>query len=397
MHKQTLLLTSVIVVICLGLVMFAKGQWLDSVFTEQLKLSLTKTVLPLSKDALSIDKIKVKNSKITFQDVRLNDAEPVNQVESIEANKGSAFSLFLAGHVFSDLDIHKPQIHVSWKNIEISQLFMKAFRDFHPPMPFSHLAFHEGQLHISSPFGEFKISGNSIYSNDPGGKGTFLNSHFSADQPQLGFKASINTTYISPNEYVSEYMLDKSNIDLPFLKTRDLQGMLKSTHKDNGHVAVEGQFTAESLSISDIIITEAQTVLSGHLKKWKLESTAIIKIGEIKLPLRLEQNYDNKTHMINARIEAKSIQHLTVLLMSLKSTLSYKPLYGDILAPLMITEGNLSRLNENLDKDSPDIFILQISGPVHDLDGRITAWKTVDGVTSNSVIYLDPGTPPSAP
>ena len=101
--------------------------------------------------------------------------------------------------------------------------------------------------------------------------------------------------------------------------------------------------------------------------------------------------------MINARIEAKNIQHLTVLLMSLKSTLSYKPLYGDILAPLMITEGNLSRLNENLDKDSSDIFILQISGPVHDLDGRITGWKTVDGVTSNSVIYLDPGTPPSAP
>lgn len=393
MHKQTLLLTSVIIVICLGFVMFAKTQWLNSVFAEQLKFSLSKTVLPFSENALNIDKINVKNSKITFRTVRLNDTEPANQVESIEANKGSAFSLFLAGHVFSDLDIHKPQVHVSWKNIDISQLFMKAFRDFHPPMPFSHLAFHDGQLHISSPFGEFKISGKSAYSNDPGGKGTFLNSHFSAAQPQLGFNANITTAYVTPHEYISEYTLQNAQIDLPFLKVNGLNGTLKSNHKEHGGITMDGRFSAENIQASDISLTETATTITGDLRAWSMLTKGFVQGRTEMMPVLIQQDYSAKQHTITARIESTEIHDLNNLLMSLKNTLSYKPLSGDILAPLMITEGNLARISQIEDIANADKYELIIAGSVHDLSGTIIATKTIDGVTSRYEETLDPGTP----
>jgi hypothetical protein len=77
-------------------------------------------------------------------------------------------------------------------------------------------------------------------------------------------------------------------------------------------------------------------------------------------------------------------------LAELRTQAETSPVLQETLMSLLITEGNIDRLKEDLKKDKYESFALEIEGMSHDLKGKVIGKKVKDGVMQRQIFSLNP-------
>lgn len=390
MNRQSLMFVALFAVLVIMAGLYVRASWLDGVFTDHLERSIA--LMPIPAKATDISDIDIKKDKIVFEDVKLDDKDVPNMIGRIEAIKDPEYSVFTSGLLFSKFVLADIQLGATLKTVDISSLFKNMFETFHAAPPFSSVDFYKLQMKLNSAFGKVNIAAHGIYKHSNDFQNTYLDAEISSEEDGLTFLSNLKISYENANKYTARYELKDGNINTPFLKGKILHGFFQSKHEKDQKTTFTGSIATSDIHVSDIHILEMETNAHGDMKQWMMQSRGAVQGKKEKLPISIEQNYSKDGNIVTATLSSKELDDLLNFLMSLKAIMSYKPLYGDILSPLMITEGNLGRVRDDVFKEGMDLYELQISGSVYDLSGKIVAYKTIDGTTSKHVVDLDPGT-----
>lgn len=256
--------------------------------------------------------------------------------------------------------------------------------------PFPHpltdlLVLGSGQLDLLTSAGALRFEGKGEIAKNADGIAE-LKAAVWATQHQLEAETLWDGRLLPDGGWYYEIEIQSASLDFKKLQASRVSGWLVLDKTKSLIPAISGQLDAGKLTFGEIDLMNARLTLSGPLAKYKLLGNG--KVGDYEnMAFTLEVSNRTEGPHVMASIETAS---LTDLIGFLKDLQKSDPATGNLTA-LLLTQGNLNRLQNNLKNIKYDLLELQIYGPLYDLAGKVIAKQFKDGVIQNNVISLDPG------
>lgn len=154
----------------------------------------------------------------------------------------------------------------------------------------------------------------------------------------------------------------------------------------SGQIAAGSMRFGKNISFSGPTLTidnkdgRQHIILQGDIQPWKdMRLTADI----FNLP---------QAPSLQATIQTKFLPDLIAFVRDLQKDMEENgPDGGGFLTGLLITPGNLARVEKEVARARYDRLELAITGPLYDLTGKIIALREKDGAVQRHIISLDPG------
>ena len=145
------------------------------------------------------------------------------------------------------------------------------------------------------------------------------------------------------------------------------------------------------LVLGDIPFSSVRLQCKGPLGQQEFVMEGYIPAANImKGGFKLEQIGDEGAQ-IQAAINARSLDDLTRFLNQVRRNVNQSTWSVGYFMPLMLTQGNLERIENDMAGISYDELQLVVTGALNDMTGKIIAYKKNDSGGERHIISLDPG------
>ena len=249
----------------------------------------------------------------------------------------------------------------------------------------------ESIIDLDTPVGALRLKLNGESARNPNNPSQqIFNAHLSGVQHQLVLDSQIKGTWSLTKGLALETEIREARINLDHLSASRVTGWfaLETTPASpiptlSGQIQA-GQLGRDNLKLMNVSLTLDGLVTSPH---------AIInaELGGYKsAQLLLETKTQPEGTHILASIETKSMDDLLAILTEFRTQAETSPVLQETLMSLLITEGNLDRVRDDLKKDKYESYVLEIEGLSHDLNGKVIGKKIKDGVMQRQIFSLNP-------
>lgn len=217
-----------------------------------------------------------------------------------------------------------------------------------------------------------------------------FNARLSGAQHQLIIDSQIKGSWSAAKGLSVESEIREARLNLDHLTATRVSGWLALESNAQSTIpAISGQIQAGQISSDNLKLQNVSITLDGPITT----PHAIIKseLGGFQsatLLLELESR-KTETHL-QATIETATLEDLLAVLTELRTQAESSPVLQETLMSLLITEGNLGRIKNDLKKGQYESFALEIEGPTHDLQGKVVGRKIEGGVMQRQIFSLNP-------
>lgn len=154
--------------------------------------------------------------------------------------------------------------------------------------------------------------------------------------------------------------------------------------------ALDGTLQIGMLVLGGNPFSSVKLQFKGPPKQQEFVMEGYIPAGNIMQGgVKIEQLEANT--QIQAAINARSLDDLMAFLHQVRGNVNRSTWGVGYFMPLMLTEGNLDRIEKDMGGISYDELQLVITGDVNDMTGKIIAYKKNNGSGERHIISLDPG------
>lgn len=260
--------------------------------------------------------------------------------------------------------------------------------DLNETPKFSKIFIEHVQLDLLTRWGGLRFEGKGQINKDADG-GIHLNSVIWGAQNQLRLQAKLETHYTTQGTWTTQLDINEASLLLPDIETSRVSGWLSLESGQSLLPHFSGQIFAGKMNLGYVDLSETKITIDGS-------TSDIQAIIEGKIPgsqdsiFNVDVSNADAGLSIQANIEGPSHKDLIQFLQRLQATLQLKTFKSGILTPLMITEGNVVRIYNMLDKTQYETAKVVLNGSLYDMTGKIITSRNVDGKIRNNVISLDP-------
>ncbi len=259
-----------------------------------------------------------------------------------------------------------------------------------PAIP--HIILTQGKADLETPAGLVRIEaqGDLERSADQDGVSTFEGSVWGT-QHQLKIDSFWRGFVTATGGFEAEGDIREARLNLDALSASRMSGWLSLARAETAApLTLGGQIIMGRLAAGDLVLSDTTLTLDGPL-----ESLHMIVGGKISsfedATLAADLRNSPQGLIISASLETARFDDLSALLTKIREQTENAPGgLRDAFMPLLITEGNMTRVKRDLPKENYHRFVLQIEGPLSDLNGKIVAMWVKDGVAQNNIVSLNP-------
>lgn len=250
----------------------------------------------------------------------------------------------------------------------------------------------ESIIDLDTPIGALRLTlkgESALNPNNPDQQ--IFSAHLSGAQHQLVLDSQIKGTWSLADGFAVETEIREARLLLEHFEATRVNGWL-ALETQNGDSPIPtlsgqiqaGQFGRDKLKLNNVALTLDGPITSPH-------AIMNAELGGYKsAALMLEMQAEITDMHIFASIETKSMDDLLSILTEFRTQAETSPFLQESLMALLITEGNLDRVRDDLKKDKYESYVLEIEGLSHDLTGKIIGKRIKDGVMQRKVFSLNP-------
>ena len=249
----------------------------------------------------------------------------------------------------------------------------------------------ESIIDLDTPVGalRLKLDGDSARNPNNSSQPIF-NAHLSGIQHQLVLDSQIKGTWSLASGLSIESEIREARLNLDHLVASRVTGWFAlETQTASPIPTVSGQFQAGQLGRDNLKLNNVALTLDGPITSPHVIINAELG-GYQSASLLLETKFEPAGTHIMASIETKTMDDLLAILTELRTQAQTSPILQETLMSLLITEGNLDRIRDDLKKEKYESFVLEIEGLSHDLNGKVIGKKIKDGVMQRQIFSLNP-------
>ena len=217
-----------------------------------------------------------------------------------------------------------------------------------------------------------------------------FNARLSGAQHQLIIDSQIKGSWIAGKGLNVESEIREARLNLDHLTASRVTGWLAlESNAQSPMPTISGQIQAGQIGRDDLKLQNVSITLDGPVTT----PHAIIKadLGGFQSATLLMELESRKTETyLQATIETTTLDDLLAVLTELRTQAETSPVLQETLMSLLITEGNVGRVKNDLKKGEYESFALEIEGPTHDLHGKVVGRKIEGGVMQRQVFSLNP-------
>lgn len=217
-----------------------------------------------------------------------------------------------------------------------------------------------------------------------------FNARLTGTQHQLIIDSQIKGSWSTNKGLSVENEIREARLNLDHLNMTRVSGWLTlETNTQSPLPTLSGQIQAGQIGRDNLKLQNVSITLDGPLTA----PHAIIKgaLGGFPSATLLLELESRKTEtLLQAVIETVTLDDLLAVLTELRTQAETSPVLQETLMSLLITEGNMSRIKNDLEKGQYESFALEIEGPTHDLHGKVVGRKIEGGVMQRQVFSLNP-------
>lgn len=242
-----------------------------------------------------------------------------------------------------------------------------------------------GQLDLDTSAGalRFQAKGQALRQRDGSIK---LQSLIWGVQNQMKIDSALTGVAYPGGGYTWELELKDGGLNLERIQASRMSGWLTVAKKSGAMPEISGQIDAGKLNVGDLAFSNFNLVFQGPLDKHSLIGKAQV-YGLQDMTATLDVKYAAGEPQVKAIVETASLEDLLTFLTQLRSSETR----AGTLTSLLLTQGNLDRLQKEIRQLKYDMLELQIYGQLYDLAGKIIVKTFKDGTEQRHVISLDPG------
>lgn len=246
-------------------------------------------------------------------------------------------------------------------------------------------------IDLDTPAGALRLQLSGESARNPNNPAQHIfNAHLSGAQHQLVLDSQVKGTWSLLDGLALESEIREARINLDHLTASRVSGWLALETQRNSLIPTlsgqfqAGQFGRDNLKLNNVSVTLDGPVTTPH---------AIINAelgGFQSATLLLEIQSQKEGIHINASIETKTLDDLLSVLTEFRTQAETSPVLQESLMSLLITEGNIDRVKQDLKKEKYESFVLEIEGLSHDLNGKVIGKMIKDGVMQRQIFSLNP-------
>lgn len=335
------------------------------------------------------EEIKTRPGKVVISGISL-DADGFSMIGKLTATGGPAFPLVGAP---KRLMIENMQITGEW-----NEEHGLGFAGWSIPRNrngelagLERIILADSIIDIDTPAGalRFELKGESAHHPDQPGQQIF-NGHLSGKQHQLILDSQIKGTWSMAKGLALESEIREARLNLDRLTATRVSGWLALETQNNNPIPTfsgqiqAGQFSRYNLKLSNVSLTLDGPVTMPHA----ILNAELGGFQSATLMLELTGQKDG-THILGT-VETQTLDDLLSVLTEFRTQAETSPVLQETLMSLLITEGNIERIKNDLKKDKYESFVLEIEGMSHDLKGKVIGRKIKDGVMHRQIFSLNP-------
>lgn len=209
-----------------------------------------------------------------------------------------------------------------------------------------------------------------------------------ADQSQLSFETRWTIAW-SPENWNAAAEIGTFRAKLHDLEMTRASGWLNLQSAAPGApVLVTGQLAAGMMALGPEILRDisltANTAPDGSISTI-LDARPAQRDG---MRVYAELRQTNGPWMLNTRVTAKTMGDLSAFIGNMQAGMKSSPAARDALGGLLLTQGNLDRMEEDLKSFPYDSLTMTLTGPFYGLSGNITASNSAS--QERKTISFDP-------
>ena len=346
----------------------------------------------LAAAGFSISKIEgtsARPGQIVISDISL-DPDGFSMIGALKATGAPLFPLFGSP---KRLTIENLQLTGEWNEEHSLSFAGWSIPRRHSPdwAALDRIILGESIIDLDTPAGALRLKLEGESARNPNDRSQqIFNARLSGVQHQLVLDSQIKGTWSMNTGLNIESEIREARVNLDHLSASRVTGWFALETQDSSPIPVlsgqfqAGQFGRDNLKLSNVNvtldgpITSPHTIINAELGGYKSAS------------LLLEtQAQPDGTHIL-ASIETKTMDDLLGILTELRTQAETSPLLQETLMSLLITEGNLDRIRQDLKKEKFESFVLEIEGLSHDLNGKVIGKRIKDGVMQRQIFSLNP-------
>ena len=249
-----------------------------------------------------------------------------------------------------------------------------------------------GQLDLLTPEGALRLSGKAQMNTQPDGLQK-INAIIWGKQNQLGLDTRWDVT-IDPGNGTWEAAIDirEGRIDFKEFGTSRISGWINIDSKKKSTLPLlSGQVAAGQLRLGEHTLLANVNLTIDSSK----DAYHIIMQGEITpyKDMRLTADITGipTSPAIQLMIESNSLPDMISFISTLQKDMQRARGGDSFLTSLLITPGNLTRIEKEVKRARYDSLELTVTGSPYDLVGKIVARREKNGAIQRHIISLDPG------
>jgi hypothetical protein len=257
---------------------------------------------------------------------------------------------------------------------------------------FQTIALNAGQLDLATPFSALRLQAKGQVERDEKLKAFKLHGALWSVQHVLQTDTAWDGSFGDDGKWVIDLTLNDSRFDFDGFGGSRISGWLsmKRDKPEAGLPAIGGQIDAGKIQIGKLAFSDITLTLDGPLDAAHILLSASVPAYP-GMHVGVDFKGSPRDATVDAAIETDKASELMSFMRDLRDSRDNKLLDTSILMPLLLTEGNLTRIETQLKHTKFTRLELEIAGSLDDLTGKIIA-KTINGdTTERHIISLDPG------
>lgn len=256
--------------------------------------------------------------------------------------------------------------------------------------PDYNLILNDARMDLMTPNGAIRLQAKGLTQKQADGS-LNVNGALWGVQHQLNLDTRWNGKVTTDGAQDFNIEVLKGTVHLDYLSVSRLSGQANMKWQpDAAAPEVKGQLAIGKLDIAGIPLNSAKLEFSGPLGQQTIVLQAYIPGKNImQAGIRLEQG--EKDTQVEAAINAHHLDDLLDFLTALRTNINQSTWGIGIFMPLMLTQGNMDRIKNDMKGIEYDELQLSVTGSLHDMTGKIIAYRKDGHSGAKHIISLDPG------
>lgn len=322
---------------------------------------------------------------IALNNIKL-DADGFSTINSIRSSYGALLGSSNTGHVIIDnialsgtLNLPGGLDIAGWKSPQ---------DQWH--VPAQNLVLNDARMDLMTPNGGIRLQAKGITNKQDDGTLRIEGALWGVQhQLNLDTRWSGAIDLDGTQNYNIEIL--KGTVRLDYLTVSRLSGKADMTWPAGvSRPTLNGSLVIGKLDIAGIPLTSAKVEFSGPVNGQTIVLQAYIPGKRVmQAGIRLEQSETDT--QVQAAINARHLDDLLAFLATLRTNINQSTWGVGIFMPLMLTQGNLDRIKNDMKGIEYDELQLSVTGSVHDMTGKIIAYRKNGSSGAKHIISLNPG------